>query len=73
MRLSVDDISPLTKRAIILLNRAPVKYCIEADEESGYVITYDKNWLRVRMEGEVKILDPLEINIHEIYTRCDRG
>ena len=70
----------LVHRAIVLLNRKHVKYCIFADEEAGVVVYVDPlDWRdgEFRSEvirGEVRIIDPDEEDMMaEGYLRCDRG
>lgn len=71
----------LVSRAIVLLDRQRVKYCIFADEECGFVVVY-KQPLQVTngfietesIHGKVRIIDPDEEDLlAEAYTRCDRG
>lgn len=64
---------PLVARARISLNGRLIHRVIMADEERGVVLVWDKGFQRVRKRGTVRIIDPLDWDIHAAYTRCDRG
>lgn len=73
--------NPLVHRAIILFNGKEVKGCVYADDQNGVIGRYAlplavdvwDNLIQVWEQGKVRIIDPDAVNLHEIYTRCDRG
>ena len=71
----------LHRRAVITLNGRMVKYCLMADEERGKLkahanplqFDFQTGDLKViELKGKVRIVDPLDYDIHYAYTRCDR-
>ncbi len=81
MILSMLDPVPLCYRALVFLDGEKQHRCIFADDENGLLARYCEP-LRLTAEGDlavewksgvVRIVDPEERTLHEIYTRCDRG
>lgn len=71
----------LHRRAVITLNGRMVKHCLMADEKKG-IIKAHSNPLQIDpstgdlkvvvLKGKVRIVDPLDYDVHYAYTRCDR-
>lgn len=83
MKLCMDDLygvnAELCRRAIITLDGVKVAFCLEADEEQGYIeridmengrpIVYEHAILTVCEYGKVRIIDPLTIDLAEVYLK----
>lgn len=71
---------PLMQRAIIVFNGKVVKDVVEADEEHGFIwqmkrdslgnfIVKDDELVRIRRQGRVRIIDPLNVDLAGVYLK----